>query len=441
MPQEYHARVLRTSAIRFSDRERGYVSALQAYLDGGLEGRDADRLTDFLAGWTAVRQAYPDDLEATLFYALALTATADASDKTYQTQRSAGAVVDEVLFQIPDHPGGLHYAIHAYDVPDLAEQALAAARRYGETAPENSHALHMTSHIFTRVGLWPESIAYNARAAAAATARTPEGAVSMHHMHALDYLAYAHLQTADDRSAGEVMHDLLALAPPFQNHAATAYAFAAIPARLALEQHDWEAAMRIESGWPEGVPWNEYPHLVAIPEFARALGAARAGDPATAKAAIDVLADLQSRAETLPGPYDWGVQVEIQKTAAAAWLTYQSGDVEGGLDLVSQAARMEQDTEKNPVTPGAVLPATELYGDMLLDAERWSEASVQYDRVLQRSPNRFNSLFGAGRAAELAGDTDAAAGFYRVLADNCAGATDERSELEYVRGFLRDRLN
>ena len=261
----------------------------------------------------------------------------------------------------------------------------------------------------------------------------------MHYMHALDYLAYAHLQTADDHSAEEVTRGLLALEPPFQNHAATAYAFAAIPARLALERHEWEVAARLESGWPEGVLWEQYPHLIAIPEFARALGGARSGDPATATAAIEILSDLQRRAEALPGSYDWGIQVDIQKTTALAWLSYESGDVEGGLDLMREAARMEQDTEKSPVTPGAVLPAAELYGDMLLDSRRWSEAGVQYAGVLQRSPHRFNSLFGAGRAAELEGNTDTAVAFYQILADNCAGATGERLELAHATDFLRKR--
>ena len=426
-----------TGVTHTSAREGAYVSALQAYLEGGPESREADRLARFLSGWQTVRDAHADDLEAKLFYALALMATADLSDTTYETLRSAGAVVEEVLAQIPDHPGGLHYVIHAYDVPPLAEQALSAARQYGETAPENSHALHMTSHIFTRVGLWPESITYNTRAAAAAIGRTPEGTVSMHYMHALDYLTYAYLQTADDRAANDVIQGLQTLEPPFQNHAATSYAFAAIPARVALERHDWRGAARLEARSPEGVLWEQYPNVVAITEFARALGAARSGDAATAEAAIAVLAGLQDRAEALPGKYDWGVQVAIQRTTAMAWVVYERGEVEQGLELMSQAARMEQGTEKNPVTPGAVLPATELYGDMLLEAHRWGEAGIQFDRALLRSPNRFNSLFGAGQAAERAGDADAAAVFYQTLVDNCTEAVGERPELEYARRVLQ----
>ena len=424
------------AAAHTSERETGYVEASLAYFDDGANRSELQRLSAFHTAWSRVRDAHPDDLEAALFSALAHLATADAADKTYATQRAAGAAVEAVLADIPDHPGALHYLIHAYDVPSLATLALDAARRYGEAAPENSHALHMTSHIFTRLGLWPESRDYNERAAAAATERTAEGAVPMHHMHALDYLVYAHLQTADDEAAVDVLQHVRSLTPPFQDHAGTAYAFAAIPARLALERRDWSGAASLETEWPADIPWDRYPHLVAIPVFARALGAARAGDEATAEAAITRLAALQSDAASVPDAYDWEIQVAIQRTAAEAWLAHARGETEDGLRLMRQAAAMELGTEKNPVTPGSVLPATELYGDMLVEARRWEDAAMQYAITLERSPQRFHSLYGAGLAAELGGATAVADERYRTLLANCAGSAGTRPSLEHARDFV-----
>ena len=344
-------------------------------------------------------------------------------------------MAEEVLAEVPDHPGGHHYVIHAYDFPPLAERALDVARRYDDVAPENSHALHMTSHIFTRLGLWEESIAFNVRAADAARERLPDGRLSMHHLHALDYLAYAHLQTADDAAAREVLDALEALEPPFQDHAATAYAFAAVPARYALERHDWRAAARVEPGWPADVSWERYPHLAAIPRFARGLGAARTGDFAAAEAEIEELARLEEEARGLRMAYDWGLQVAIQRTAAEAWLAYGRGDTQAALSSMRRSAEMEASTEKNPVTPGEVLPAAELLADMLHDLGHHEEAVAGYEVALARSPNRFRSLSGAGRAAAAAGDTAAATRYYLTLLELCPAPSGDRPELEEARRF------
>jgi tetratricopeptide (TPR) repeat protein len=414
-------------------REDAYLAAAQAYYTDGATRSKSEQLASFLDGWAEVHRSYPDDSEAKLFHALALMATASASDKTYEKQRAAGAMAEDVLAEMPRHPGAHHYIIHAYDFPPLAEKALPVARTYDDVAPENSHALHMTSHIFTRLGLWPESITFNIRAADAARERTPMGMVSMHHMHALDYLAYAYLQTADDDAALEVIRAMATLKPPFHDHAATAYSFAAVPARYALERQDWQAAAEIVTGWPDGVNWDKYPHLSAIPIFAQALGAARTGDRENAQQAIDELARLQERAAALEMAYDWGIQVAIQKIGAEAWLAYEAGETERALELMRQAAEMEASTEKNPVTPGEVLPARELYGDMLLAAGRYSEAQRQYEAALERSPNRFNSLYGAGRAAELADDAESAASYYGKLLEIAPEPTGRHEQLARAR--------
>ena len=422
------------AATHISTREAAYIDAVAAYYD--TEGSELDRLAAFRDGWEQVSSDYREDVEAGLFHALSLLANASAADKTYALQLEAGAIAEAAKERIPDHPGAHHYIIHAYDFPPLAEDALETAYNYDDVAPENSHALHMTSHIFTRRGLWDESTTFNIRAADAAGERLASGEVSMHHMHALDYLAYAALQQANDAQAIEVLEHLRSLEPPFQNHAATSYTFAAVPVRLALERQDWTAAAALEPRWPADVPWDLFPHLVAIVEFGRALGAAHIGDTAKAEASIDALVALREAASALGGAYDWATQVAIQEHAARAWLAFSEDDLETALDEMQQAAELEAGTEKNPVTPGPVLPAQELTGDMLLASGNYADARRAYAAALVQSPGRLLSLFGAGRAAELAGDAEAAADYYRRLIDNCPNPTVELAALDHAQEFL-----
>jgi tetratricopeptide (TPR) repeat protein len=424
-----------TDAKHTSARELAYINALQGYYRENNKS-EIERLRAFEEGWAIANESNPDDVEASLFYALASLSTAAMTDKSFAKQKMAGAIAEKVKEEIPQHPGAHHYIIHAYDNPVLAENALDTARSYDDVAPENTHALHMTSHIFTRRGLWPESITFNRRAANAAMQRTPGGEVSLHYLHALDYLAYAYLQQGNDREADEVFEELNALETPYQNHAATAYAFAAIPVRLGLDRHDWELAAQASPAWPESIDWERYPYLVAIPEFARALGSAKQGDFATAREAISELTVLQEQAEALNIAYDWGIQVAIQKVAAAAWLAFEEGDQDKALKLMQQAAEMEASTDKNPVTPGEVLPASELYGDMLLATGDYEGALRQYEVALTRSPNRFYSLYGAARAAELNNDSEMAAQYYQQLLKNCPDPSGDRPQLEHARNFV-----
>ena len=396
-------------------REEGYVTALEAYYRDAADRGEPARLASYAQAWDQVRTENPGDTEATLFAALSLIATTPGSDDAMAKLEAGGAMAESVLAQIPDHPGALHYIIHSYDVPPLAEKALPVARTYGRVAPENAHALHMTSHIFTRVGSWEESIDYNVRSAAAALKEPINGATSMHHLHAVDYLAYAYLQTGQDDRAEEVLDHLVGLEGPIHDHAASAYAFAAVEARIALERQDWPRAATVEPRWPSTVNWDSYPHLEAIPVFARALGAAHIGDIEAAERSIVRLGELRAQADALPGAYDWGTQVEIQEVAARAWVAYADGRTEEALELMTEAAALEGTTIKNPVTPGEVLPANELLGDLLLDLGRHAEARAAYETALTRSPNRLNSLEGARQAAELAGDAEAAAEYRRQL--------------------------
>jgi len=417
-----------------TEKERAYLAAVAAYFAAGRNRNETENLARFEQAWEAVHQQYPDDPEAASFYALAHLAVADPGDKTYPKQKRAGAILEQVLAQVPDHPGAHHYTIHAYDVPALAEQALAVARHYGEVAPAVPHALHMPTHIFTRLGLWDESIAWNKRSAAAALNHPIGEATSLHYLHALDYLAYAYLQRAEDQKAAQVLETLTALEGPFLVEIATPYTLAAVPARIALERQDWAAAASLEPRMPRAYPWDQFPAVEAITHFARALGAARSNDTQGARRALDRLAALHEQAAATSAY--WAKQVEIQHLAAAAWLVYEEGNQDEALVTMSKAAALEASTEKHPVTPGEVLPARELLGDMLLAMGRYEEAQAAYETALERSPNRLNSLYGAGRSAEWQGNRQEAAHYYHTLAELTANADTELAPLRHARGFL-----
>ncbi len=423
------------SLVAASDRERAYVDTIGAYFDGGDALSEEERLARFEAAWRRVHEANLDDLEAKAFFALAHLALADPDDKTYEIQRAAGAIAEEVLAAAPDHPGAHHYIIHSYDYPPLAELALPVARTYGRIAPDVPHALHMTSHIFTRRGLWDESVEWNLRSTAAALRLSETlGAVSMHYQHALDYLAYAYLQKALDDQALEIVQKAAALKPPFHevNRKAAAHAFAAIPARYAVERQDWEAAAALEPRVPSGFPWEDaHLEFVAMTHFARALGMAHEGRFESAMGELSILEDIGTKL-TERAPY-WAKQVRIQRLGALAWTLFLSGDKEGGTNRMREAAALEATTEKAPVTPGEVLPAVELLGDMLLEQEQFQEAIAAYDTALARGPNRFNSLYGAGRAAELDGDAEAARDYYGRLVESCKEAGTGRERLAHAR--------
>ena len=421
-----------------TEREWAYIAALEAYYDEGWKRDRTARLASYEQAWRDVHEQFPDDPEASSFYALALMATASPSDKTYQKQLSAGSIAEDVLGQMPDHPGAHHYVIHAYDYPNIANRAQAVARNYGKIAPDVPHALHMPTHIFIRLGLWREAIEGNERSAAAALkASVKSGAISMHYLHALDYLAYSHLQRAEDEKAKAVLDRVMSLEGPHQelNRLVFAYAFAAIPARYFLERQRWSDAAQLETRQPSSFPWEDgFAQAEAITHFARALGMARSGDLDGARGEISRLGALEE-AVAEKSAY-WANQIAIQRLSAMAQLAFAEGEAEQSLDLMRAAARREASTHKHPITPGEVLPTRELLADLLLELGQFQEALKEYGASLERSPNRFNSLFGAGRAAELAGDARSAAIYYQRLVDMCSDADTGRKRLDYANAFL-----
>jgi tetratricopeptide (TPR) repeat protein len=421
-----------------TERERGYIAAIGAFY------RDSDRLSH-----QARAQAYcdaigqlskqlPDDHEAQIFYALSLLGTAPPDDASFANQKKAAAILNSLLPLEPQHPGIAHYMIHSFDYPELAADALPAARAYSRIAPDSPHALHMPSHIFTRLGLWQDSIASNLASADAGrrlVARRHSGAASMDTLHALDYLEYAYLQIGDEAAAREVLAEA-AHATAFDDPTFVAgYALAAIPARFALERRDWKAAAHLEP--PSAVlAWASFPYAPAITYFAQAIGASRLGQLERARSALGQIEAIHASLQKapIPGPYDWTSQVESARLAAAAWLAFAEGRKGEAVNMARAAARLEEKTGKHPVTPGAPLPARELLGDMFLEMGQPVEALAAYEASLREAPNRFNSLYGAARAAERSQKTDRARDLYAALLEQCV-ADSPRPELAEARKF------
>jgi hypothetical protein len=415
-----------------TEREASYVKAVsKLYADFEKKPQRA-RFLDYRDAMADLAARYPQDREATIFYAVALAASEEPTDKTYASRLKAGAILEALFAKEPEHPGLAHYIIHTYDVPPLAGRALVAAQRYSKIAPDAPHALHMPSHTFTRVGDWQDSIDSNLAAAAAARR---EGQTA-EELHALDYQAYAYLQTAQDEAVRRLVESLPEIASRFNpkvvisgaaSPSAGYFALAAIPARYALERRDWKAAAKLE------VRETPVPYTDAMTHFARGLGAAHLGDNENARASQEALARIHGRLAQSNEPY-WAQQVEIQRRAVAAWLALAEGHAEDALREMKTAAELEDGTEKSAVTPGPLAPARELMGEMLLQMNQPGLALEQFAATLQREPNRFRALYGAARAAQLKGDQAASQRYFRQLLVVCERADKPgRKELAEAR--------
>ena len=387
-----------------TDRERAYIAAIAAYYAAPDPRARAEALRTAMAD---VARRFPKDDEAAIFHALTLLATAPASDSAYARQKEAAVILNGLLPRHPDHPGIAHYVIHSFDYPALASDALPAARAYAKIAPASPHALHMPSHIFTRLGLWPESISSNLASAAAArrvVAESHPGATAFDEMHALDYLEYAYLQRDDEARARAVLADVAKAKAFDEPNFAAGYALAAVPARWALERRDWKAAAALEPPAVE-MPWEQYLYVKGITEYARAIGAARSGQPAMAREALGRLEQLEAALTKAPpaGPYDWASHVKSTRLAAAGLLARAERRDSEALDLLRSAADLDEKTGKHPVTPGTILPPRELLAEVLLETGHPADALDAYEAALREAPNRLNSLAGAARAADAAG--------------------------------------
>jgi tetratricopeptide (TPR) repeat protein len=423
-----------------TDREREYIAAV------ALLYKDADKL-DHRARTLAYEKAmeqiytkYPKDLEAAAFYALSVDQTALPTDKSYANQLKAAAILEKLYKIEPDHPGVTHYLIHSYDVPALAPRALPYARKYANLAPDAPHALHMPAHTFTRVGSWQESIDTNIRSHDVAMQRHDTGEA----LHAWDYEMYAYLQTAQDAAAKKIvdgLNEIVGRPSPAAGGRgdmpgmpgmgpAGGWAAAAIPARWTIERGVWEEAAALT------VRPSAQPFVEAITRFARALGAARSGKPDLARTEIEQLTALHEKEVQAKDAY-WATQLDIQRQAAEGWTLWAQGKRDEAVRTLTAAAALEDTTDKSAITPGPLAPAHELLGEMLLDANQPANALKEFETSLKKEPNRFRSVFGAGRAAESAGDRAKARSYYSQLVRICErGDRPARPDLEHARQYV-----
>jgi hypothetical protein len=415
-------------------RERAFIAAVAELFTSGDAGTQRARTVAYEQAMERIVRDFPGDMEARIFYALAANQTALASDRTFSQQLKAAAILEPLFKEHPKHPGLAHYIIHAYDHPPLAEKALSAARSYASLAPAVPHALHMPSHTFTRVGFWKESIETNRRSAEAAIKENalPEA------LHAMDYQAYAYLQIASDADAQRVADAARIAAAKLDANATAAaapgvagvYAVAAIPARYALERGAWAEAASLTPRQ------STFPYTDAITHFARAVGAARAGNPKAALADIERLTALRDALTTMKDAY-WSEQVDIQRQIAIAWVTFAEGDRARGIDLLRAAADAEDATDKSAISPGPLAPARELLGYMLLEVNRPADALVEFEATIKKEPNRFRGLYGGARAAEAAGNKVRAIALYKQLLAVAGDGAASRAELQHARNFIR----
>ena len=427
--------------LSMDDKQRDYINAIDAFYIDWETIDHKTRAKRFEKNMEHIYLKYPEDIEAAVFYSLALYSTRDRVGKEYENEKKAGRILEELFLENPNHPGIAHYIIHNYDNPVLAQKALETARRYASIAPSSSHAQHMPSHIFTRLGLWRESISSNiqstesARWYAEAAALT--GAYS-EELHGLDYLVYAYLQIGDNANA-EQQYNLIKEMKIFypMTIIAAIYPITAVPARLALENKDWKRAANLKLQEIE-LSWDDFPWQEAIHHYAVAMGAVNTNDYKAVEQEIEILKKLHLNL-IAQNDKTKGIQikqVEIQIKTSQAWLSFRKNDLENGLALMQEAAEIERHTSTHPLSPGDVLPAIELLGDMLLELNKPEEALAAYEENLNERPNRFNGIYGAAIASKQSGDFEKATHYFNQLIELTKGINSERPEIEEAKAYI-----
>src|SRR5216117_1355311 len=435
-----------------TDRERGFITALNVYYNTlDTSAADAvgqschgpvgphDRVIAYEKAMRQLRDKYPNDFETQTFYAFAVLAVgyANPNDTSLSKQLEAAAIFEKLWKQNANHPGVVHYLIHCYDYPALAQRGLAAAQTYDSIAPWVPHALHMPSHIFTRLGMWDESIAANrasAEASRAYAAIRHRDASEAEELHALDYMAYSYLQEARDTEAKKIVDltDKVRKTNPELEFSA-AYALAAIPTRYAFERNDWASAATLTV--PNLPHWSSFPFMEALIEYGHALGRAHTGDLDGARKAIARMQQLRDATKDPKFDY-FKNHLDLQMQAASAWVAASEGKKNEAIEMLRRAADAEDILGKHPVSPGAFVPIREQLGSMLLEVGQAKEAQREFEAALKVYPGRFRGLYGAARAAEQIGDKENASRYYAKLATQTAKSSGSRDELNHVREFL-----
>lgn len=417
-----------------TSREGDYIGALAVFYSHPHKSYQK-RVTAYSKAMEKVSQHNPDDREAAAFYALSLLASESDRDKNNINRQKAAAVLEKLFAENPDHPGVAHYLIHTYDRPDMAQQGLPAARKYASLAPAAPHALHMPAHIFARLGLWQDDIDSNV-ASIAATQK--EAAMHLggegHQFHAMDFLVYAYLQTGREQDAQKIIDEVRAMPPMKDMYGMGSdprlFALSAFPASYALELHHWTEAAQLPvvDGASDSMHSSTY--------VARAIGAARSGNPEQARKEAAQIEAIQKKLE--PNKKKDGGQytgVSYDLTVAKAWVAFAEQRYDEAVKLLRTVSAKEEGEAES----SQGIPAREMLADMLLESGRPAEALSEYEAALKNDPGRFNSLYGAARAAEQAGKHDKADQYYSALVKNCEGSRSERTELLHAREQLQAR--
>ena len=410
-----------------TERERDYIEAVAAYYQDWANTSERARQVARAKAYEALAAKYPKDDEAQIFYALYLAGTQTQADQTYAAYLKAAGILEKQFAKYPDHPGVAHYLIHSYDAPPIAQKGVPAARRYASIAPAAPHALHMPSHIFTRVGEWADSAATNRRSAEVAV----QGNDTDEAYHARDYEVYAYLQLARDTEAKRTIEAAMKVASNDARFVAP-YAIAAMPARYAVERGQWREAIQLEPRQ------TKYPFVDAITYFARALGAARSGEIAAAEKEAEQLASLHKALQNAKNNY-WATEVEVQRLAVAGWIALARGNRDEALKLMRAAADLEDRNEKHIVTPGRIVPARELLGEILLELKQPALALKEFEASHVREPNRLRGYYGAALAAESAGDRQKARDYFAKVVELTKNADAQRPELQRAKAYLAQR--
>ena len=426
-----------------NEREKDYIDAVTVYFNDWQNLDTKTRKLNYESKMEELYNKYPGDVETAVFYSLAVLATADLNDKSYTKQKKSGKILEKLFETNPNHPGIAHYIIHNYDSPELAHLALNTARKYAVIAPASAHAQHMPSHIFTRLGLWNESIKSNIDSANSAVCYAESvnpNANWVSEIHALDYLVYAYLQMGDNVRAQTEMNKMIEIKEVFpSDHFASAYALIAVPSRLAVENKDWKLATELELP-KTNLDWNKAPWPKAMLHFSRALGFTNTGNTSKAQKELDILIDLRERLNEAKNSYESG-QVTIQIESIKGWIEYSKGNTEKAIEYMKLASKLESETTKAAVTPGEIIPAEELLADLYMLTGKYKEALKSYELNLKGRPFRFNGLYGAAKAAQKLDNNELAAYYFEKLIKVSEDVNSSRPELSEAKYFLANNSN
>ena len=421
-----------------NEKEKDYIDAVSIYFKDWQNLDTQTRKLNYESKMEELYTKYPDDVETAVFYSLSMLASADLNDKTYSKQKKSGKILENLFEKYPNHPGIAHYIIHNYDSPELAHMALTTARKYAVIAPSSAHAQHMPSHIFTRLGLWNESIKSNIDSADSAVCYAESvnpNANWVSEIHALDYLVYAYLQLGDNAKAQAEMNKIKNIKEVFPaDHFASAYALIAVPSRLAIENKNWELATQLELPKTK-LDWDKAHWPKAMLHFSRALGFSNIGNSTGAEKELKSLIILREKLNEAKKTYESG-QVTIQIEAVRGWIEYSKGNSNKAIEYMKLASNLESKTSKAAVTPGEIIPADELLADLYLALNKPRQALESYEQNLKGHPYRFNGIYGAAKAAEKLNDIKLAVYYFDQLVKLSKDTNSSRPEISEAKEFL-----